>query len=371
MDYNDMLNLEYILDSINDGVYVTDKDRKIIFWNKSAERITGWMGKEIIGKRCCDNVLCHIDKDNHQLCAEDTCPLYRAMQTGEGSTVPVIVYAMGKNKKRIPMQVSVAPLKNEQGKTLGGVEIFREMREFVKDMERARKIQRSSLSSNVTDDPNIQIKSCYIPTDIVGGDFYTHQKLSNDNYAFLLADVMGHGMSAALYTMYLRSLWIENQELLTIPTEFLRVVNKKFCELCPENETFATCLLGLIDQQNKKIRFIGAGNPHPLIIHDENNASYIECSGIPLGMMQNVVYEPVDYNYQTGEKLLLYTDGAIEVMMPDKTMMGEEGLLALLHEIGYIENIAGLTQIEKEILNRSNEIRLNDDLTLVEITFIK
>jgi PAS domain S-box-containing protein len=61
-----------ILDSLSDGVYVCDRNRRIVYWSKSAERITGWTSDDVVGRRCLDDVLCHIDKDNHPLCGENS-----------------------------------------------------------------------------------------------------------------------------------------------------------------------------------------------------------------------------------------------------------------------------------------------------------
>ena len=84
---NSILNSDprVVLDSLNDGLYVADRDRRIVYWGQSAERITGWEADEVIGKRCSDDVLCHIDKDGHRLCGEEHCPLYRAMVTGKAA----------------------------------------------------------------------------------------------------------------------------------------------------------------------------------------------------------------------------------------------------------------------------------------------
>ena len=77
-----------IIDSLSDGVYVCDRDRRITYWSKSAERITGWKAEDVVGRRCLDDVLCHVDKDGHPLCGEEYCPLHRAIITGTGSQPP-------------------------------------------------------------------------------------------------------------------------------------------------------------------------------------------------------------------------------------------------------------------------------------------
>ena len=87
------VDIAAIVDSLNDGIYVCDPDRRIIYWSKSAERITGWSAEEVVGRHCFDSVLCHVDKDGHQLCGEEFCPLHRAIKTNAGSKGSLLVYA--------------------------------------------------------------------------------------------------------------------------------------------------------------------------------------------------------------------------------------------------------------------------------------
>ncbi|MFH1242733.1 MAG: PAS domain-containing protein, partial [Pseudomonadota bacterium] len=112
---------KHILDSLNDGVYVTNPERKISYWNRAAERITGWPASEVVGRGCSDNILCHIDKDGHILCGQEFCPLHRSITTGVSSTVPITVFAQAKDGSRIPTQVSVAPIRDDSDNIIGGV----------------------------------------------------------------------------------------------------------------------------------------------------------------------------------------------------------------------------------------------------------
>jgi phosphoserine phosphatase RsbU/P len=200
-----------ILDSLGDGVYVCDRERRIVYWSKSAERITGWRSEDVLGKRCLDNVLCHEDKDGRRLCGEEHCPLHRSMVTGTSSTCPLIVFAQGKDGMRIPMQVTVAPIHDDSGTVVGGVETFRDMSSVLSDLLRAKQIQTLSLEHDLPVDGRIQFTTSYTPHDIVGGDFYAIRQLNTDEYGIWLADVMGHGVAAALHTMHLSNLWIRHQ----------------------------------------------------------------------------------------------------------------------------------------------------------------
>ena len=75
-DMEDILRVKSkeIIDSLSEGVYVCDLERRITYWSRSAERITGWAAEDVVGTQCFDGILCHIDKDGHQLCGEEYCP---------------------------------------------------------------------------------------------------------------------------------------------------------------------------------------------------------------------------------------------------------------------------------------------------------
>lgn len=83
-----LLSAEKILDCLSDGVYVCDRERRIVYWNKSAQRIMGWNSDEVVGRRCLEDLPCHVDKDGHRLCGNEHCPLHRAMVTGSVTREP-------------------------------------------------------------------------------------------------------------------------------------------------------------------------------------------------------------------------------------------------------------------------------------------
>jgi PAS domain-containing protein len=70
----DNITIKAVINSLSDGVYVCDTERRITYWSESAVRITGWRQDDVIGKHCFDNALCHIDKDGHQLRENEFCP---------------------------------------------------------------------------------------------------------------------------------------------------------------------------------------------------------------------------------------------------------------------------------------------------------
>lgn len=357
---------QMIFDSLNDGLYVCDKQRTILFWSKAAERITGWGADEVVGRSCHDNLLNHIDKDGHSLCGREFCPLHRSMETGRGSQTPVIVFGQTRDGGRVPMVVSVAPIHDEAGQIIGGVETFRDFSETYADMMRAKQIQRQAMSQRMPRDERVSFSSCYTPHDVIGGDFLTVKRLDNSRYAFFLADVMGHGVAAALYTMHLGSLWLRYAASVERPAEFARQVNLDLC-LVVRDETFATGICGVLDLATGQVRIASAGGPSPVLFAADGGRKEIRAPGCPFGLIENAVYDEIEFPCAPGERLLMFTDGATEIHDKNGHMLGSEGLFALLAALGYPARDIPLEELQGELLRYSDEICLKDDLTLLDI----
>ena len=113
--YRDLLN------NLSDGVYFTDLHRRITFWNKGAERLTGYSQEEVLGRRCSDNILVHVDHAGRNLCVSE-CPLDDCM--GKCVTHEAEIFLHHKEGHRVPVIVRVSPIQDDTGKVIGAVEIF-------------------------------------------------------------------------------------------------------------------------------------------------------------------------------------------------------------------------------------------------------
>jgi diguanylate cyclase (GGDEF)-like protein/PAS domain S-box-containing protein len=110
-----------LLDNLYDGIYFVDRNRLITYWNKGAERITGYPSKRVIGLSCGDNLLNHVSVDGKPLC-KDFCPLVDCMETGRNVCANVFLHHA--NGHRVPVQVRVSPIRDDQGIITGAVESF-------------------------------------------------------------------------------------------------------------------------------------------------------------------------------------------------------------------------------------------------------
>jgi PAS domain S-box-containing protein len=356
-----------IINSLCEGVYVCNLERRITYWSDSAERITGWSAEDVVGRQCFDNVLCHVDKDGHQLCGEEYCPLHRAMVTGHGTSASLLVFARGKSGDRIPLEVSVAPVLDSTGQVIGGVETFRDASGTIKDLERAKAIQQRAQRHALPADPRLRVATHYIPHDIIGGDFYAIRALDDDRYGFMLADVMGHGIAAALYTMHLSQLWDRFSDTLSDPAVFAAALNDELTDALQADLSFATALCGVLDLAENAFRFTSAGGPPLLHTRADGTHEFLEQPGFPLGLVEDATFEGFFVEVGPGDNLLLFSDGVVEIANADDELLGTEGLLTLLRSLGYPEVPIRMDLVELELLRFSNDIRFPDDLTLVEI----
>jgi PAS domain S-box-containing protein len=354
-----------ILDALADGAYITDPDRKIVFWSRAAERLTGWPAQDVVGHRCAENILVHVDKDGNPLCGEEHCPLHRAMVTGEMSGEPLLVFAQHKQGHRIPVEVSVAPLRDQSGRTVGGIEVFRDLTSMVEDLRRAKVIQDHVLGSELPTDPRVRFDVLYIPEELVGGDFYRLEALDTDCYAILLADVMGHGVASALYTMQLRSLWEECRAELVSPSRFMADLNRRLHKLVSPDGYFATAIFLLLNVASGELRYVRAGHPSPFLLRSGGAIERLDYRSPALGLRTGAAYTETVTHLDPGDRLLLFTDGAIELVDKQGEELGEAGLARLLE--GFRDVQLDLPRIQKSLLEFSNLIRLPDDLTLLSV----
>jgi sigma-B regulation protein RsbU (phosphoserine phosphatase) len=360
---------DQVLNGITHGVYITDLERRIVYWNEAAEKITGWPAEEVTGRTCKDNILCHTDKEGRRLCGSETCPLHRAMITGRSSTVPSLVFAQKKDRLRLPVQVHVSPIRDAQGTVIGGVEVFQDLSRQLFDMDRARQIQALSMVMPADDDPRLRWASHYAAHDIVGGDYYRVERLDRDRYAFLIADVMGHGVAAALYAMHLHSLWEANRKLLTRPATFMTTLNSNLCQLVRDEESYATALFGLIDLSAEAVAICGAGSPSILLARGEETRR-IKMAGLALGMMAETVYEVTLIPLCPDDGLLFFTDGALDIADSHGNMLGSAGLAELVRKQGFPDSEEKMQHLVGEMLLFSDHIRFPDDLALLAVRYL-
>lgn len=140
-----------ILEAVSDGVYVTDRDRRIIFWNRGAQALAGYSAFEAVGVQCFDNFLCHVDENGQQLCARG-CPMAATLRDGESRQAEVFLHHKGGH--RVPVRVTAVPLHGDGGEIIAAVETFSSNSEKMAALEQVRDLERIASIDALTEVPN-------------------------------------------------------------------------------------------------------------------------------------------------------------------------------------------------------------------------
>jgi len=201
-------------------------------------------------------------------------------------------------------------------------------REIERDLELADQIQRSFLPGGPPEVAGYRFFDYYWPASYVGGDYYSYLPLPDGRLAIVVADVVGHGLAAAMLTAKL-SAELRYQLLTAAPVEAINRVNRSLAETLAENH-FITLVLMVLDPNTGQINLVNAGHPTPIVRSHGGRIEELgtEVSGFPLGVARDTTYEECSFQVPAGGLVLVYTDGITEAMHAEKGVYG----LARLHE---------------------------------------
>ncbi len=187
---------EKVIASLHDGLYFVDRDMTIIYWNKAAERISGFTADEVVGKSCGDGILTHIDSEGCNLC-KTGCPLAKTIADGKPRENEI--YMHHKDGHRVPVSVRVSTLTDADGTVTGGIELFTDISNQAANELRVKELEKLALLDNLTQLANRN----YIEREIQGrfeekkrlqvpfGIFFIdidHFKKFNDRYGHDVGD---------------------------------------------------------------------------------------------------------------------------------------------------------------------------------------
>jgi len=235
------------------------------------------------------------------------------------------------------------------------------------EMFLARNIQQGLLPRRFPESHYFQVHATTMPMEQVGGDYYDMVYLPDERYGFIVADVSGKGLPAAMLATNLQGAFAGvaagDPDL---PLLFRRV-NDFLCERTPP-EMFATILYGVLDRFGR-FQFVNAGHVPPLLIRANGVVENLLSSNFPVGLFAGATFEVASAELQCGDVLLICSDGVTEAQAADQDLFGDVRLRNAL------QGCSGLTPeaICHRVVGAVHEFVGNspqtDDLTLTVVRF--
>ena len=243
----------------------------------------------------------------------------------------------------------------------------RERQRMEQEINIARDIQQALLPRNFRDYPHLAVAGCNFPCLSVGGDYFDVFPLSENRTAFLIADVSGKGLGAALLTTMLQGV-LSGMTLGTDPARLFNHLNQFLCSHA-EVGRYATMFFGILDEKGA-LEYINAGHPSPILIRRSGATEEAFTEGsFPVGLVPEAEYATAAVKLEPGDTLVLFSDGVTEAMDPQEEFFGVPRLAKLL--AGH--NETPLDELQKLLLeaveNFAQGASQADDLTLLLVRY--
>jgi len=199
------------------------------------------------------------------------------------------------------------------------VEYERQRQRLEQELSIARDIQQALLPRGFRDFPHLTVSGINLPCLAVGGDYFDVFPMSDDRTAFLIADVSGKGLGAALLTTMLQGA-LSGMTIGADPARVFNHINKFLCEHS-EVGRYATMFFGVLSR-NGDLEYINAGHPSPLLLRNGKLAEPFTEGSTPVGLIPDADYKAACVRLETGDTLVLFSDGVTEAADPDEQLFG-------------------------------------------------
>ncbi|MCP4292906.1 MAG: HDOD domain-containing protein [bacterium] len=193
------------------------------------------------------------------------------------------------------------------------------------EMSMAREIQQRLLPKNTPEMDCYDLWAANHPSLHVSGDYYDFFKIKGGKTAFVIADVSGKGLPAAMLASNLQASLRALAQVFDDPGELLGAVNTALHE-STDSEKFATLFLGVLSPDGKGLRYASAGHNPPLLLRETGVSEWLKPAGTPLGMFPEMKYPVMDIELCSGDLFVSYTDGITEAVDQNDVEFEEEGL---------------------------------------------
>ena len=209
-------------------------------------------------------------------------------------------------------------------------------------------------------DLTASLESCFE----VGGDLYDGQLLPDGRYAFLIGDVVGKGLGAALLVSQVLSLARFMMGEAWQPAALMDRLNQEIFR-ATDTVRFTTVFLGYLEPDSGKVTYVNAGHNPPIVARKDGSSEICTGTGLPVGVLEDFSYATSEVTLAAGDMITLFSDGVSETHSEDDDEYGEERLAQLLVDRRHEDLSAVVDIIQDELVEFRGAAPVGDDVTLL------
>jgi phosphoserine phosphatase RsbU/P len=241
-----------------------------------------------------------------------------------------------------------------------------ELQNVRREMDLAASIQKKLIPGLVPVIDGYTIAGRNMTAQTVGGDYYDFIKMDENRWALCLGDISGKGLPASLLMANLQAVLRGHVLHVDKPAAILRHANRQLYQ-STSPEKFATLFLGILDCENHTLTYSSGGHEHPYLLRADGNDLRLQAGGVPLGMIDGMVYQEETVELRPGDCLYIFSDGVTDNVNSEMELYGEERMQSVLKE-GYSEHQQPdklIDKIFRASMLHSGKDQLFDDMTAV------
>ncbi len=234
-----------------------------------------------------------------------------------------------------------------------------------KELETAKNVQMAILPKNLNEVYCEKIVTYFKTSGFIGGDIYDVKRIGLNKYAFLVADVSGHGIPAALYSFLTKNSFSRNSNPKSTPEKILFNMNNDI-EKDITGGNFVTAFIGILDSEKMEFEYSSAGHPATLLLRkNKSSVNRLYCENAFLGLIENFEYTGDKVKVDSGDRIIIYSDGLIEAVDKNRKMFDIKNVEQQL----FSNRSKSLKESADDLINSFNVFtdyqELQDDVTFI------
>jgi PAS domain S-box-containing protein len=374
-----------IIDTAHDAFIGIDPRGCIVTWNEQAASTFGWTRAEAVGRKLTDTIIppsfraAHIEG------------MRRFHATGEA---PVLnrrleLTALHRSGREFPIELTItSPIRGESGFFFGAFlrdisdrkereeqirrakdSAERSLTHLDRELASAGKMQQLLLPPTLPDHPGVQFVAHYRTSRHAGGDYYDVMQLDPQRFALVVADVSGHGASAAIVMAMIRAVlhtYDAPDDAPDDPATVLHHLNRHFRYLW-NTAMYATSAVAVLDLEHRRLRIASAGHPPPLLIRD-GRVHEMSLTNAPLLFWEELGQIPChDEQLQTGDRVVFFTDGIPDRQAADDSRFDMPRVMRALGGPGHRDVAEMIGNLVRELDAFGGDTEPDDDQTVLAL----